>query len=271
MKFNNKNKIWKFNFFTKDEILSLKIKNKIIKSLNTLNIKYIIEPKKPEIVFIIGGDGTFLYSISKNKTYLDQIKFFFVKTGKLSIYSQFLPSEINNFLSDFFIKEKLKIEKFDLLEINYQKEKKYVLNEVKIFNFLNPINIDVSINDIFFQNFKGSGLSFSTMYGSTGFSRSIGGSVILEDNLFQLIEIAPINNNYIRTFNAPLILGKNTRINLKIKNKNAHLVFDNYKEEKVNQELSIEIKLSQTKVNLLTNYICTEKRINTLKENFFKK
>ncbi len=64
--------------------------------------------------------------------------------------------------------------------------------------------IDVFIDDLHFETFRGDGIIVSTPTGSTGYNKSVHGAVV--DPLlpcFQVSELASLNSNRYRTLGSP--------------------------------------------------------------------
>lgn len=188
----------------------------------------------PDIVFIIGGDGTFLKAVSKYNQQLKQVKFITFKQGKLSFYYNFLVTEIDKVIKALVEKnEKLIINELDLLEITANNKTFYAINEFRLFNFSQTLSCEVYINNQLLQFFSGSGIIISTKTGTTGLMKSAGGSIILANaKLMEYQELFPVNNNIYHSIRAPLILDENQVITLKLK--------DYYKEKETNIKLVID-------------------------------
>lgn len=77
--------------------------------------------------------------------------------------------------------------------------------------------MDVSIDDLLFERFRGDGMIISTPTGSTGYSKSLNGAII--DPLLpciQVSEAASLNNNSYRTLGSSFILSGDRKLTLDI-------------------------------------------------------
>ncbi|HPT89503.1 MAG TPA: NAD kinase [Bacilli bacterium] len=226
----------------------------IINKLTEIGFVYDVE--KPELIISVGGDGTMLNAVRNNLFRIDQVKFLGINTGKLGFYTEFLPSEIDKMVE--FLKNKDYREcHFNLLEytlINDQEQyTSYALNEIAITNPIHTQIIDVYINDIHFETFRGTGFLISTPSGSTAYNKSLQGSVVHpEVKSFQLTEIASINNRVFKTISSPLVLPKYHFVSLVSKNyENIFIVADGEREHLENIH-TIKVTLSQKVAIFLT-------------------
>ena len=76
--------------------------------------------------------------------------------------------------------------------------------------------LDVFIDDLHFETFRGDGMVIATPTGSTAYSKSLKGAVI--DPLLpcmQVSELASLNNNMYRTLGSPFILSDDRKLVLK--------------------------------------------------------
>lgn len=181
---------------------------------------YIEDNKKPEIVFVVGGDGTFIYAVHQMMRQegigLDDILFYGIHTGTLGFYTDFKDNEFDEFVNAF-IDKKYHVIDYPLLNAIVDSEKKHnAINEVRIENAGRTQVIEVYINDEYFETFRGSGLCVCTQLGSSAFNRSLGGAVIQEGlPLIEMTEIAGIHHIKYRSLEAPMVLKDDTKITLK--------------------------------------------------------
>lgn len=216
----------------------------------------------PNLVFIIGGDGTFLKGVNKYNQSLDKIKFITFKQGKLGFYHNFAISDIDRVVEALADDaDKLVVNELDLLEVETNNKTFYAINEIRLVNFGQTLNYEVYLNNELLQVFSGSGLIFATKTGSTGLMKTTGGSVILaSQRLMELQELFPVNNNIYRSLRAPLILDHSQIVTLKLltteaeKISNIHLVVDTFEfYDKLVQELKVRISNQTLKLFAFKN------------------
>lgn len=215
--------IWKDNIEIKD-----------IKKYLEANITIPYNDVSPDLVIVIGGDGTILRAVHD----YPKAVIFGVNTGHLGFYTNYTVNDFDELVSDINSGD-YHIEALDLLtaEIydNHNKIKVYALNEVTVITPPRTLKLDVFIDDEYFERFRGTGICVSTPTGSTGYNRSLGGSIIdTKINALQLTEIAGINSNVYRTLASPFVLAHDRVITLSsIEPTELYVVYDNksYKTE----------------------------------------
>ncbi len=186
--------------------------------------------EKPDIIISVGGDGTFLRAVNKYFDTNKEVIFIPVNSGSIGFFSycdltnweKKLTTLINLNFSQSFIQQ-------PLLTIKHNQKRFFAVNEIRIINHSYTIAGDIFINNKLFEFYRGSGLVWSSGVGSTGYSKSIGGSIILlEAQIFQMCEIAPISNNEHRSVGAPIIMPSNYQVKFQPRKKliNTHLVID---------------------------------------------
>ena len=166
----------------------------------------------PDIVISIGGDGTLLHAFHRYREQLATVAFVGIHTGHLGFYADWKPAEIEKLVISIAKKE-FEVFQYPLLEatINYRNnddQSVYLaLNESTIKSPDVTLVMDVELNDMHFERFRGDGLCMSTPSGSTAYNKALGGAVIHPSlEAMQLTEMASINNRVFRTVGAPLIL-----------------------------------------------------------------
>lgn len=213
----------KYYIISKNDFISKRVKQQIIKKL-----PYEYSSDHPDIVFSLGGDGTFLKAIHR----FPEALFFGIHTGHLGFYSNYGIEDVSILLDDIIAKKYFE-NKLPLLTCKvYAKEEMQfnALNEVTLICPPRTLILDVEINNVFLEEFRGTGVCISTPTGSTAYNKSLGGA-ILDHSLdaFQLTEIAGINSTYYETLSSPLIISKNNKISLSAGSiyKNVFLTVDN--------------------------------------------
>ena len=115
------------------------------------------DEEHPDGVIVIGGDGTFIYAVHKYLYCLNDIVLIGMHTGTLGFYMDYRDDEIGDFLMDL-IPGHLPVENYPLLEVTYDDSKYYALNEIRIENPIRTQNINVLLDDVNFELFRGTGL-----------------------------------------------------------------------------------------------------------------
>ncbi len=242
----------RYSYRVKDNNICL---DKILNILN--NRKYIYDPVNPELVFVFGGDGTVLGAVQSYIDQADDIIFVGVNHGHLGFYTDFMQDDVENIL-DLIESNEYDICKLPLLEYHIHNNELnlsgYALNEISLISANRTMIMEIYINDLLFETFRGTGVAVSTPSGSTAYNKSLGGAVVdINIPSMQLTEIASINNQVYTTLGSPIILGKNAVLKM-VPVKNYDLIFNNDNLHLVlNGKTSIETKVSDKYVKLLTH------------------
>lgn len=204
----------KYCILTKEDALSNSIKEKFISK-----IKLEIDEKHPDIVISIGGDGTILKAIHKYHLINPDIIYFGVHTGHLGFYANY-DAKSADLIVNALNSNNIKYENIDLISCKITSKSKsfddFAINEITVINPPRTLQLDVYIDDVQLEHFRGTGICISTPYGSTAYNKSLHGSVV-DSRLksMQLTEIAGINSNAYRTLSSPLVLSNDRKILLK--------------------------------------------------------
>ncbi len=235
-----------------DEESSDVLKNRKNSSiLNKLKIFTKID-KTFNYIICIGGDGTILKAVSYVKNI--GIPIIGINTGRLGFLAKIKAIEIDNVISAI-IGKRYKISERSLITISYTNNNKIkklgeALNEVSITrkNTTSLITIEIKLNDEYLNTYWADGLIISTPTGSTGYSLSCGGPIIMpESKNLVITPIAPHNLNA-----RPLVIPDNTNISLKVSGReNEFFMSLDSKITTLNNELIISIKKASYKIKMI--------------------
>lgn len=155
--------------------------------------------KNASCMLTIGGDGTLLEAIIYIRD--SNLPVLGINTGRLGFLTGFSKEEID-LAVDMAVNLNFTIEKRTLLQIEtsqpYFGETPFALNEVTFHKKDNSsmITLHVAINGMRLNTYWADGLIISTPTGSTGYSLSCGGPIIMpESQSIALTPIAPHNLN----------------------------------------------------------------------------
>ena len=197
---------------------SLQVKSQVMALLRQAG--FVLTKTKPELILVIGGDGTMLSAI-RSLDHLN-VPFLGVNTGSLGFLPGILPSEID-LLPKLLSEESFFVEIFPTLEVRAKavSGKEYVshsFNDIMIKQHQpRLLELLIYLNDRPFNYYTGDGLMVSTPIGATGYAIWAGGAAI-ESRLevFQLTPIHPNDNRINRPLKHSLILPNTTKIDLKV-------------------------------------------------------
>lgn len=201
----------KYAIFTNEKQESLMICQEIIS-----RCQLVYTESLPDYVVIIGGDGTVLRAIQHYMERIDHIIFFAFNTGNLGFYTNYQRNDLD-LLIQHLNEETFQIEAHYLLQYEVEGDGKvlcgFALNEVTLMNSPNVVILDIFIDQLKLETFRGTGICVSTPTGSTAYNKSLGGAVI-DYGLpsLQLAEIASINSNAYRTLGSPIVLSQSRKI-----------------------------------------------------------
>ena len=166
-----------------------------------------------DIAVCMGGDGTFLNvaQIVGHK----QVPILGINTGRLGFLASFSPEDMDKAISDI-CNGQYSIEERGLLHISCDEldieDYPYALNEIAILkhDIASMISIHTSINGEYLTTYQADGLIISTPTGSTAYSLSVGGPIIVpQSDTISLTPVAPHSLNM-----RPIVLCDNTEITL---------------------------------------------------------
>lgn len=154
-------------------------------------------PADIDYFFSIGGDGTFLESV----TYIKgrDIPILGINSGRLGFLANVAKEEINSALDLLFAK-RYTFEKRALIELKSDASMfpdfNYALNELTVHkkDTASMITVHVYVNGEFLNTYWADGLLISTPTGSTAYSISVGGPIVVPNtHNFLISPIAPHN------------------------------------------------------------------------------
>lgn len=170
-----------------------------------------------DLFFSIGGDGTILKSLNFIRDL--NIPILGINTGRLGFLATIQKEEIEKTISTI-LEKKYSISERTLLRIKTDPqseeigENNFALNEIAVSrkNTTSMITIETWLDDNYLNAYWADGLIISTPTGSTGYSLSCGGPVIMPNTDALIVTpIAPHNLNA-----RPLVIKDDTKITLKV-------------------------------------------------------
>jgi NAD+ kinase len=170
---------------------------------------------KVNYIISLGGDGTILETLDLVRD--SGIPVLGVNTGRLGFLATVYKEDFGIAI-DFLLKDKFRLDKRCIIELENPTglfgDLKYAVNEVTIMkkDSSSMITIDTTINGAFLNSYWADGLIISTPTGSTAYSLSCGGPIIVPDaENFVITPIAPHNLNV-----RPIIISSNSQVGLKV-------------------------------------------------------
>lgn len=217
-----------------------------------------------DYVISLGGDGTFLKAASKVGP--KQIPIIGVNMGRLGFLANVAPEEIKDVLNNVF-EGRYEIEERAVIQLeadgkaleNYP----FALNDIAILKRDNAamISIKASVNGEFLVTYLADGLVISTPTGSTAYSLSVGGPIIVpQSGILSMTPVAPHSLNI-----RPIVISDEAEIKLEVKSRSHNfLAAVDGRSEKLSEGVTLTIKKAPHKVRIVKVY--GQRFFSTLRE-----
>lgn len=203
-----------------------------------------------DIMFSIGGDGTFLEAVSIVQDY--GIPIVGINTGRLGFLADISPGHIEDSLSAI-LNGHYKVEHRSLVELDLINSAwegfTCALNEVSIQKrYSTMITIHTYLDDTYLNSYWADGLIVSTPTGSTAYSMSVGGPIMTPDsNNFIISPMAP-HNLTIR----PVIVPDHNLIRIEVESRdNSFLLTLDSRTEIIEGEVQLRLKRANFTIKTL--------------------
>ena len=204
-----------------------------------------------EAVFSLGGDGTLLDTL----THVGKsgVPILGVNLGRLGFLAVISRENIKEALSSFF-NGRYSLDKRTLLQLESPvpmfEGKNYALNEFAILrkDTSSMIVVETFLDGEFLNTYWADGLMIATPTGSTGYSLSCGGPIIMPDTSnFIITPISPHNLNV-----RPLIISENSELLIKVTlpNQSYQISLDS-RSEALEEQIKLSIRKAPFHANLV--------------------
>lgn len=202
-------------------------------------------------LFSIGGDGTLLDTLSYIRD--SGIPVLGINLGRMGFISSISKERIDSAINKI-VKKKFKLDKRTLININTSEDifgdLNYALNEVSFYRKspYTMLKIQAFVDDDFVNSYWADGLIISTPTGSTAYSLSNGGPIILPGS--QNFVITPIATHNLTV--RPIVIPDSSKIRIKVvgRVKEFYVNLDS-RSVQVNSSFEFFIKKEEFKINLL--------------------
>lgn len=171
-----------------------------------------------DMVLSIGGDGTFLKAASRVGQ--KGIPILGINTGRLGFLADISPKEMEETFDEIY-KGNYKVEKRSVLEVLCEGQilegYPYGLNEIAILkrDSSSMIAIHTAVNGAPLTTYQADGLVISTPTGSTAYSLSVGGPIIVpHSNTISITPVAPHSLNV-----RPIVINDDWEITLEVESR----------------------------------------------------
>ncbi|HEN3093772.1 TPA: NAD kinase [Streptococcus agalactiae] len=218
---------------------------------------FYLSKKDPDIVISIGGDGMLLSAFHMYEKQLDKVRFVGVHTGHLGFYTDYRDFEVDTLINNLKNDEGEQIS-YPILKVTITLEDGRViraraLNESTIKRIEKTMVVDVVINQVVFERFRGDGILVSTPTGSTAYNKSLGGAVLHPTiEALQLTEISSLNNRVYRTLGSSVIIPKKDAIEIVPKRVGVYTISIDNKTVHYKNVTKIEYSIDEKSINFVS-------------------
>ncbi|MGL4970835.1 MAG: NAD(+)/NADH kinase [Cetobacterium sp.] len=217
-----------------------------IKKIEIVPIEKILDA---DFAVVLGGDGTLLRA-SKKLIKNPRIDIFAVNAGSLGFLTEIKAEEFQPTFNNY-LKGLVKIESRQLLELLIKNEKIDVLNEIVISKekaSSKILNIEMRTENTKICSYKADGIIIATPTGSTAYSLSAGGPIVMPQ--IEAIVVTPLAPHNLAT--RPIIISGKERLILTLnQEQRGSIIVDGENERDIEKDEKIEIYYSHKKINLI--------------------
>lgn len=219
-------------------------------------------PKDINFMLSLGGDGTMLAAVSVIKD--SGIPIAGINLGRLGFLANIPKNEIEKALSQI-LSGNYDIQKRALLSVKSNGQplfngENFALNDITVFRHdtSSMITVDARINNDLLNVYWADGLIIATPTGSTAYSLSCGGPIIMPGSgNFVITPISPHNLNV-----RPIVVSENITLKLKIESRTEKFILScDSKSETISTETELTITKAPFSINLIRlendNYFST--------------
>ncbi|MBT3209411.1 MAG: NAD kinase [Bacteroidetes bacterium] len=204
-----------------------------------------------DFMFSIGGDGTFLETIHYVKK--NNIPVVGINSGRLGFLADISSEEISNAI-DMILSKQYSIEERVLLELHTENNLfgryNYALNELTVHrkDTASMITINAYFNNEYLNTYWADGLIISTPTGSTAYSLSVGGPIVIPNS--QNFIITPISPHNLTV--RPIVVPDDNEITLKVESRvKNYLVTLDFRSRIIEPSVELTIRKANFTVKVL--------------------
>ncbi|WP_333864415.1 NAD kinase [Sphingobacterium sp.] len=205
-----------------------------------------------DIMLSLGGDGTMLSAVSLIKD--SGIPIAGINFGRLGFLASINKNDFEDAIDDI-LNQRFSIQKRVLLSVeseqaNLFQGNHYALNDITVFRYDSSamITVNARINGELLNSYWADGLIIATPTGSTAYSLSCGGPIIMpESGNFVITPISPHNLNV-----RPIVISNQFTLELEIESRsNQYILSCDSKNESIDTSVKLTIKQAPFTINLI--------------------
>lgn len=204
-----------------------------------------------DMAISLGGDGTFLQTagIIGRK----EIPILGINSGRLGFLTDIRESESES-LYNIITENRYRIEERIVLQADIHHkdtiESMYAINEIALLkqDLSSMINIEAKINGELLNIYRADGLIISTPTGSTAYSLSVGGPIMMPEN--RDLIIAPVASHSMNV--RPLVISDDCKIELSVSSRShSYLAAADGQSKSMDDETRISVVKADYKINII--------------------
>lgn len=205
-----------------------------------------------DIMLSLGGDGTMLSAVSLIRD--SGIPIAGINFGRLGFLASINKNDFENTIVDI-LNHRYDIQKRVLLSVeseqmNLFQGNHYALNDITVFRYDSSamITVNARINGELLNSYWADGLIIATPTGSTAYSLSCGGPIIMpESGNFVITPISPHNLNV-----RPIVISNQFTLELEIESRsNQYILSCDSKNESIDTSVKLTIQQAPFTINLI--------------------
>ncbi len=207
-----------------------------------------------DMVISIGGDGTFLKAASQVGR--KNIPILGINTGRLGFLADVSPEDMGITFNEIHSGQ-YKIEERSILQIESNmgeiKGYPFALNEIAVLkrDSSSMIAIHASINDEYLTTYQADGLVIATPTGSTAYSLSVGGPIIVPHST--TIAITPVAPHSLNV--RPIVIRDDWKITLDVESRSHNfLIAMDGRSESCKEDSQLTIKKADYSIKIVKRY-----------------
>ena len=242
----------RFSIFVRNDDESKALQDQLKERM--LQAHHVEDHKHPELVFFIGGDGTFLRAVHHYLPAIENITFLGIQTGTLGFFCAYEKDELDQVIQslDHIHAHEYPLLQAEITDLDGQKHVIHAINEIRLENPYHTMISKVFIDNEFLEDYRGNGLLVSSTLGSSAYNKSCGGALIdTHLSLLELTEIAPLQNIAYRSIGSSLVLDANRKIVFQGNFKTEIIGYDHLLFDSSTPMTKVEITSSPLKIHLV--------------------
>ncbi len=207
-----------------------------------------------DMVISMGGDGTFLQAASRVGK--KEIPILGINTGRLGFLADISPEEMEKTFDEIY-EHRYKVEERSVLQLRCDNpglmQSPYALNEIAVLKHDSSamISIHASINGAPLTTYQADGLIIATPTGSTAYSLSVGGPVIVPHS--KTIAITPVAPHSLNV--RPIVICDDWEITLDVESRSHNfLVAIDGRSESCKEHTRLHISRADYSIKVVKRY-----------------